>query len=162
MAKKGSGRRGFTLIELLIIVAIIGILSGIAVVLYGIALNRARQKRTAADMRTIATAWEQRAADTSSYLMSGYTFPTEEIPFADLNAQLIPTYARTLPEFDGWGNKFDFAAGPQASEWAIRSRGRDGLVDGDDYVAGLTDSPDCDMVFANGAFVTYPGIVQNN
>ena len=162
MAKKGSGRRGFTLVELLIIVAIIGILSGIAVVLYGVALNRARQKRTAADMRTIATAWEERAADTSSYLISGYTFPTEAIAFTELNAELIPTYARQIPEFDGWGHRFEFAAGPEKSEWAIRSRGRDGLVDGDEYEPGLTDSPDCDMVFANGTFLRYPGVVQNN
>jgi len=159
MAKKRSGR-GFTLIELLIVVAIIGILSGISIVLYSVALNRARQKRTASDMRTIATAWEQRAADTSSYFVAGYTFPTVDIPFEDLRDAIVPTYARSIPQYDGWGYQLEFAAGPDKSDWAIRSRGRDGLLEGNAYEVGETDSPDCDMVFANGMFMRYPGVVQ--
>ncbi|MGZ7080554.1 MAG: prepilin-type N-terminal cleavage/methylation domain-containing protein, partial [Thermoanaerobaculia bacterium] len=58
---------GFTLIEVLIVVAIIAILAAIAIANYLTALQRARQKRTMADMRTIATAWEARATETRGY-----------------------------------------------------------------------------------------------
>lgn len=48
-----SGRRGFTLIELLSVVAIIGVLSAMAVPRFGDALERARVAKAIGDLRTI-------------------------------------------------------------------------------------------------------------
>src|SRR5438270_13990627 len=45
------------------IVAVIGILAAIAIPNLLTAMQRSKQKRTMADMRTIATAWEARATD---------------------------------------------------------------------------------------------------
>jgi prepilin-type N-terminal cleavage/methylation domain-containing protein len=49
---------GFTLIELLIVVAIIGVIAAIAIPNLLNAIDRSKQKRSMADMRTIGTAVE--------------------------------------------------------------------------------------------------------
>ena len=51
-------RRGFTLIELLIVVTIIGVIVAIAVVNMINAIQRGKQKRSMADMKSLATGIE--------------------------------------------------------------------------------------------------------
>jgi type II secretion system protein G len=153
--------RGFTLIELLIVVAIIALISAIAMVAYFTAIDRARQKRTVSDMRNIASAWEQRASEMQSYAVAGYTFPETETTYDQLSDALMPTYTRTVTRLDGWGNPYDFATGSGPKEYAIRSAGRDGLFqEGGEYTPGDTDEPDCDIVYANGGFITYPVAIK--
>jgi type II secretion system protein G len=154
--------KGFTLIELLIVVGIIGLLATIGVWNYLIALDRGKQKRTITDIKTIATAWEQRAADLQSYNAAGaFAFPQQDVPYAQLTSNLTPTYLRSFPQNDGWGRPFDFAmdagfgGSGKATTYAIRSRGRDGQVDST-YVNTVTTSFDCDIVYSNSAFIIYP------
>ena len=52
------GTRGFTILEVLIVVAIIGMIAAIAIANYLNALQRTKQKRTMADIRSMAIAWE--------------------------------------------------------------------------------------------------------
>jgi general secretion pathway protein G len=59
--------------EILIVIAVIAILAAIAIANYVTGLQRARQKRTMADIRTIASAWEARATETKGYSAAGYT-----------------------------------------------------------------------------------------
>jgi general secretion pathway protein G len=151
---------GFTLIELLIVVAIIGILAMIGAMAYLTALDRARQKRSMSDIRLIAMAWEARATDTRSYLVSGFSFPTAAVTYDELRTGLTPTYLRQIPRYDGWGQPFEFGAGPDTKVYGIRSPGRDGVYEGTTYLAVETTSPDCDIVFGEGHFVRYPGAVQ--
>lgn len=62
-----SSRTAFTLIELLVVVAIISILSSIAVPNFLEAQTRAKVSRIKADQRTMATALESYAVDNNKY-----------------------------------------------------------------------------------------------
>lgn len=132
----------------LVIIAIIGILAAIAIPNLITATERSKQKRTLADIRTVSTALRAYAEEKGSY-------PTGSI--GDLQGALVPAYASTLPRLDGWSHELRYQA--QENGYAIGSAGKDGTFDQGslfDYTHGTTDNFDCDIVFANGAFVQYP------
>jgi general secretion pathway protein G len=155
--------RGFTLIELLVVIGIIGILVAMATINYMSALNKARQKKTMADIRTIAAAWEARAADVRGYNAAGaFSYPAAALDSTTLSSMLIPNYARALPMKDAWGTPFEFAvdvaaSAGSASRYAIRSAGRDRVFESAAYEPGQTTDFDRDVVFSNGTFIVYPG-----
>jgi prepilin-type N-terminal cleavage/methylation domain-containing protein len=69
--KLRNRQRGFTLIELLIVVAIIGIIAAILIPNLIDALQKAKQKRTMADMRNVGTAWLSWVTDIVSGAAAG-------------------------------------------------------------------------------------------
>jgi general secretion pathway protein G len=133
---------GFTLIELLIVVAIIGILAAIAIPLLQNALDKARQRATMADIRTIGRGIEAYQIDLSSFPIG--TYPV-------IREALIPYQADVLPFRDHWRNDYDYQS-DGLSEYTVTSFGKDGI-------AGLPISLetrydfDRDIIFANGVFV---------
>ncbi len=152
---------------------IIAILAAIAVPNLIVAMNRSHQKRTMADMRTIATAIEAYAADKNHYDLDSFHGPNRAVHsqqfdalhpvrYSDLERTLVPTYIKQIPRIDGWGQEFevrtgDYDAKGHARMYALRSFGSDGAVDRDSYKMGATATHfEDDIVLSLGNFTRYP------
>ena len=157
-------RRGFTLIELLIVVAIIGIVAAIAIVNMINAIQRAKQKRSMGDMKSLATAVEAYATDQNYYpaaagftLPEGLSLPTSTI--GTVPASVSPTYLRVVPLVDGWSSYFTYGTSPARSDFALCSAGADGALDASP-AWGITTNFNADIILVDGAFVQFPDGAQ--
>ena len=143
---RNRNAKGFTLIELLIVVAIIGIIAAIAIPNLLNAIDRGKQKRTMADLRSVGTAVEEYAIDNNIYPVAATMAVLE--PFVE------PIYIRTAPTTDGWGNVFVVAS--VIGGYTIGSGGKDGgaltVVGG----GGPTNNFNDAIIFISGQFVQYP------
>ena len=137
----------------------------------------AYEKRSMADMRSIATAWEMRAVEVNTYAppsaappvsvvatannAATFRWPSENVSYETLRKMLSPTYMKNVPRKDGWGHDYQFAVTRSSSpndsgRYAIRSPGRDGRFEGTIYKKNnAVQSFDADVVFANGSFVQW-------
>jgi len=148
-------RKGFTLIELLMVVAIIGIITSIAVPNFFIAHNRAKQRATAAEMNSYGKC------------ISTYQIDAQgNVPDCDgdifcLYSSLVPAYSGTLTRVDQWGNTFlysNFGAvigdGGRIS-YELRSCGADGLpgamLEKDSPITAF----ELDIVLRDGSFISW-------
>ena len=143
-----NSKKGFTLIELLIVVAIIGIIAAIAIPNLLNAIDRGKQKRTMADMRSIGTAVESYAVDNNVY------------PVATSNTALRvtvePIYIKSMPLNDGWSNPYQVTSA--TTEYTIYSMGKDGS--GSTCAAATTTIFNDEICFINGQFLRYPAGTQ--
>ena len=147
-------QKGFTLIELLIVVAIIGIIAAIAIPNLLNAINRGRQKRTMADMRSIGTALESYSVDFNFYpKVSGSNITA-------LQTYLEPTYIKRLPINDGWNQAFVVLEDGAGTSYTIYSQAKGGA--GTPGTAGATTSFEQAIVFTDGQFVQWPEGMQTN
>jgi type II secretion system protein G len=157
-------RRGFTLIELLIVVAIIGIIVAISVVNMINAIQRAKQKRSMGDMKSLATAIETYATDQNSYpAAAGFTFPSGlSLPTSTLGTvpgSLSPTYLKVVPLVDGWSSFFTYGTSPERGDYALCSAGADGALDSTP-AWGATTNFNADIILVDGTFVQFPDGAQ--
>lgn len=142
------------------VVAIIGILAAIAIPNMLTAIQRAKQKRTMTDIKAIALAWETRASDLSGYNAAGILGASNPIVLSDLQTMLEPTYIKSLPRTDGWSRGFNYfldqpLGNGKAYRYVIVSAGADGVFESSP-AAGVISNFDCDIVFSNGTFMSYP------
>ena len=143
---------GFTLIELLIVVAIIGIIAAIAIPNLLNAIDRSKQKRTMADMRSVGTACEEYSIDNNFYPVQ-----TSQGDVSGISTNLTPTYIKVVPTVDGWNWNIQYGSTTGGSAYTVRSLGKDGAKNGN---SGQTNDFNCDIIFQVGQFVAYPSGIQ--
>jgi len=126
---------------------------------------------TIADMRAVATAVEAYATDENKY--------PDAATWSDLGKVLSPTYIKTMPQKDGWGNEYAYVVSDDKARYRIVSSGADGVFEWDSRrIAPLTKAqqnaaPDApvpepkysdrledDIIFADGVFAQMPKVAK--
>jgi len=164
-------QKGFTLIELLIVVAIIGIIAALLIPNFLDALQKAKQKRTVADIRNTGTAMFSWLTDQVGAAAAGAattstvdiaTFAPISATVLDSTSGLVPQYMQDVPALDGWKNAYEYylnTSNPLAQQvMAIRSKGRDGAESSTSYTVTSFEPTEYDqgIVWADGFFVRWP------
>jgi type II secretory pathway pseudopilin PulG len=165
-APQGNSSAPWIIIVVVILFGVVvigGILAAIAIPNLLTALQRSRQKRTMADIRSVATAIE-------AYQTEKNTYPKVQ-SYDELRPLLAPEYIRTLPAHDGWDHSFRYACTKteedRCTAYVLGSGGKDGVFEQSDVAAyagsprGATTNFDCDLIYTNGDFVEYPEGVQH-
>jgi type II secretion system protein G len=155
---------GFSAVEILVGIALIGLLSAILVPNLRNVSRVSRQRRTMADMQTLATAIEAYAVDHGAYPAAAACGRSELLPDpVELKddaflSTLVPTYIAQPPRTDAWGNPFGYGRDTSGTSYLIQSRGENG-GSFEKLRCGPTADFDADIAYSNGAFVQWPGRV---
>jgi uncharacterized protein len=123
-------------------------------------------EQTMADMRSVSTAAESWAVDHDDLYPPSQTW-------AELQKELEPTYVNPMPMKDGWGNELAYVVSADRKHYRVISAGSDNAFDWDSRRivvkeppkngapaeaerVKLSDRPQDDIIFADGAFVQAP------
>ena len=137
---------GFTLVEILVVLTIAAMIAALAVLSVPYALDKARQRSTMTDMRSIASAIE-------SYMLD-HEAPPAVNDIVELAALLVPRHAPLLPTHDHWGHRYQYSV-RGARGYTIESWGKDG-VSGEHISLATKFDFDRDIVLVDGQFTAAP------
>ena len=137
---------GFTLVEILVVLTIAVMIAALAVLSVPYALDKARQRSTMNDMRSIASAIE-------SYMLDHEAPPAVD-DIGELAALLVPRHATLLPTDDHWGHRYRYSV-RGARGYAIESWGKDGVA-GEHISLATKFDFDRDIVLVDGQFAAAP------
>jgi len=169
LSKIRNRQKGFTLIELLIVIAIIGIIAALLIPNFLDALQKAKQKRTVADVRNTGTAMFSWLTDQVGAAAAGAAATNvvigsygSALTGSTVAGVLVPQYMQEVPNVDGWKTPYEFylktAAPLDPQVMAIRSFGRNKTKEVDSYSVTSFDPTDYDqdILWADGFFVRWP------
>jgi len=153
LSARGNGSKTALIIALgvgggLVAIMTIGIIAAIAIPNFLNAVDRGKQKRTMADLRSIGTAVEEYSVDHDAYPVAN--------DLDELSRLIAPRYIRAVPRTDGWGRPFLVHA--DGESYTLVSPGKDGLVSGCE--GGATSTFASDVCFADGEFTQWPEGMQ--
>jgi general secretion pathway protein G len=132
---------GFSLIELLIVVALIGIIAAIGVPMLMNAIDRAKQRRTMGDMRSLVTA--------------NGTYMVDNQQYAPLLTDLQgDEYLQVVVVDDAWGNPLVYNT--NQTNYTLTSLGKDGAVGPAPPIPWVNDPFEPDLIVADGMFTQAP------
>jgi type II secretory pathway pseudopilin PulG len=144
-----------TIVTVLIYVPLI--LAAIAIPNLMSATQRAKQKRSMADLRSIGTAVEAYATDHNAYPAARN--------IDELRPLITPMYIKSVPPNDGWGKPFIYepaeCADSKCQRYYIASGGKNMALERarpSEYGTSLltTATFDADLVYSNGDFIVAP------
>ena len=142
------------------LLAFLGIIAALFIPNFLDALQKAKQKRTVAELRNVGTAIVSYSVDNNGTLPPGQSLE-------EMGAGLVPKYIPSVPTVDGWKRPFRYSCwreSPGAAgcdRFRIVSGGRDGVLESEDlsaYEQGTFETTDYDrdIVFGDGVFLQYP------
>ncbi len=130
-----------------------GIIAAIAIPNLQAAIEKGRQKRTMADLRTLGTCMEAYAVDNARYPSTG----GEWMDISVMEQHFSPIYLNSMQTHDGWSRIFKINS--TATGYWIVSTGKDGelTTDWSTVTEGqVYNSANDDLVYSNGAFLNRP------
>lgn len=145
---RSSRQAGYSLIELLIITVVLAVIVSIALASIWNCVDRAKQRATMADMRTVARAIEVYNSE------FGY-LPLAPGGIAELKSVLVPYQSNLLPTRDHWGHDLGYRYDRAIGAYSLESFGKDG-VDGVNISLATKLQFNSDIVLSNGQFSASP------
>ncbi len=141
-AERSETQKGFSLVELIVVVAVLGILAAIVVPALMSAVDRSRQRRSMADMSSLAKANGMHQIDAGRY--------------ANTLADLSPTYMLEPPLVDAWGTPWQYAPAGNQRSYELRSLGKDSAVGPAAPPAWFNAPFEPDLIMNTGQFTQMP------
>ncbi len=159
-----------TILELGIVLASITIVSALIVPNFLDNLQKAKQKKTVADIRNVGTAYFSWITDQVGAAAAGQQ-QVERVDWREFHQQLkspqlselLKDYIQTVPATDGWHHAYDYDRNDALQRgsvfFGIRSPGRNGKFESDVYNVETFNPTqyDEDIVWVDGFFVQWPG-----